>query len=336
MAIDLEDLKKRLRAPKPAKVRTDDLSTGSTMLNLALTGNPFFGLSRGRYYLMVGGSRSGKTFLGLQILAEASISKHFKSHSLVYHAPERGANMDITKFFGPALAKRMETTSPKTLEEFYKDAAKRFKDGPCVQLLDSMDALIPEAELKRFNKKPKAGEEKKGSYGLDKAKINSSHIRILHNELEKHGSILVIISQSRMNIGFGSQFNPETRSGGTALRFYAHSEIWFKVKESLKRNVRGKPRKIGTVMQASIKKNRDTGREPSVKLHHYPSLGFDDLGSVCAFLVEEGKWKEIEASEKMIQRIQDEGREEHVRREAMELWQEIEKSCEVERKNRYG
>ncbi|NBW63138.1 MAG: hypothetical protein EBR33_08250, partial [Synechococcaceae bacterium WB4_1_0192] len=58
------------------------LSTGSTLLNLALTGKTTGGLDRGCYYLIVGSSSGGKTFAVLTALAEASIDPHFADYRL--------------------------------------------------------------------------------------------------------------------------------------------------------------------------------------------------------------------------------------------------------------
>ena len=88
-------------------------------------------------------------------------------------------------------------------------------------VLDSMDALLAMASNKKFAKRKQAtrgdGEEIKGSYGMDKPKENSESLRRALAGLRKTGSILIVISQTRDNIGFGAMFQPKTRSGGHAL-----------------------------------------------------------------------------------------------------------------------
>ena len=224
------------------------------------------------------------------------------------------------------------------------------KKGPVVAVLDSMDGLIPEEDLESFEKNKQSsrkGKEESGSYGTAKAKINSSNLRVVYNGLDATKSILLVISQTRDKIGFGSQFNPHTRSGGTSLTFYANSEIWFSVKESIKKNIRGKNRKIGTVLQAQVKKNRDTGYEPTVELVHYPSVGFDDIGGMVEFLIEEKHWKGTESTieapefdfngkkEKLIQSISEEELEGDLREIVRKVWDDVMESCRVQRKSKY-
>ena len=109
-----------------------------------------------------------------------------------------------------------------------------------------MDCLSSKEEADKFDQHKKAfrtGKKVPGSYGDGKAKKNSAGIRKLLSDLGKSDSILIIINQTRDNIGFG--FDKKTRSGGKALRFYATTEIWSSVVGKLKKNVRGKDRQQG-------------------------------------------------------------------------------------------
>ena len=95
-----KDIKKALLTKRKKEVLTakDFLSTGSTLLNLACTGFPNRGFVKGRYYFIVGDSTSGKTWLSLTCLAEASINPNFKDYRFIYDNAEDGALMDITRF----------------------------------------------------------------------------------------------------------------------------------------------------------------------------------------------------------------------------------------------
>ena len=125
--VDINAMKKGMQkkadaAPAGAGPR-DLLGSGSTLLNLACTNKPYGAFQKGKYYLFVGDSQSGKTFLALTCMAEASISKHFKDYRIIYDNVEDGALMDIRRFFGDAVAERLEAPSAagcsKTVEEFY-------------------------------------------------------------------------------------------------------------------------------------------------------------------------------------------------------------------------
>ena len=105
-----KDIEEKLRSKKKEKVPKvqDYLSTGSTLLNLALTGKPNCGFAKGHYYFIVGDSISGKTWLSLSCLAEASLNSSLKNYKFIYDNCEDGALMDIGKFFGKRVAQRME------------------------------------------------------------------------------------------------------------------------------------------------------------------------------------------------------------------------------------
>lgn len=336
------------------------LSTGSTLLNLACSGSPTWGFRQGCYYFLVGDSASGKTFLSLTCLAEATLNPAFADHRFLFDNAEEGALMDIRRFFGQAVADRLEPPDKdkhgpvysETVEQFYFHLDDAFTAGkPFIYVLDSMDSLSTEEEGEKFAERKKAarkGREVSGSYGTAKAKANSAGIRRSIPRLRETGSILIVISQTRDNIGFGAMFNPKTRSGGHALRFYATLELWSSVKGRLKKTVRGKERQTGIVSHVQVKKNRLTGRERSVELPIYHSRGIDDVGSCVDWLITEGHWNKDKGGivhapefrykgsvESLIRKVEEAGRENELRLLVAEVWQEIEDACEVERKPRY-
>lgn len=335
----------------------DYLSTGSTLLNLACSGKAFGGFPKGKYVFIVGDSASGKTFISLTCFAEAAKNPNFAKHRLIYDNAEDGAQMDFAKFFGQAVAERAEPPGGSkgdpmhstTVEEFYYHLDDACKGGlPFVYVLDSMDALSSDDELDKFQEQKKAhrkGKDASGSYGTSKAKMNSSGIRQILPKLRDSGSILVVLSQTRDNLGFG--FEKKTRSGGHALRFYASLELWSSIKEKLRRTVMGKQRQVGIMTEIKVKKNRLTGRESSVEVPIYWSFGIDDVGSCVQYLVDEGRWTggkgTIEAPvlgfsgqfDKLVAKIEAEGLENVLRSEVQLAWQDIEAGCAVQRKARY-
>src|SRR4051812_12715337 len=90
---------------KPSK--TTYVSTGSTRLNLAISGKSYGGFQKGTYNLFVGDSSSGKTFITLTTLAEAANNPAFDDYQLIYDPAEGGAKMDFGHFFGQKLAERI-------------------------------------------------------------------------------------------------------------------------------------------------------------------------------------------------------------------------------------
>lgn len=354
---------KKLRR-KPKKVleeappdKAEYLSTGSTLLNLALSGRANGGVQKGCYLLLVGDSSSGKTWVSLQMLAEAANSPAFDGYTLVHDNAENGSLMDVRRFFGSKLAARLEAPSDRgasgTVEEFYYNIGRLLDDGkPFVYVLDSMDAIVPKDDVEKFE--GDRGEFEKsgkladtGTYGTAKAKLNSTNLRLVAGRLKDTGSILVILSQTRDKIGQVGWGDTRTRSGGKSLKFYAHLEVWTSVKDAIKRKVKGKDRVIGRNLIAKVVKCRQNGWEGTVEFPFYRSVGIDDVGSMVDYLVAEGHWKKaggrINATEfgingyeaDVIRHVDQNDLLGKLRRIARQVWHEIETGCTVQRKPRY-
>jgi RecA/RadA recombinase len=332
--------------PKPG----DGLSSGSTLVNLAASGKPFVCFYKGHYYFFVGDSSSGKTFLVLTCLAESCQNPNFDGYDLIYNGTtEKGALMDIRRFFGKRLTERLKVTYSDTIEEFYYDLDDRLERGkPMIYILDSMDGLNSEDDYAKFKEQKaahKKGKETAGSYGDGKAKKNSQTLRKMLTRLHKTGSILIVIGQTRDNLGFG--FEKKTRGGGRALKFYAALEMWSAVAKHIKKDYKGKPREQGILAQVQLKKNRLQGKDRTVYVPIYHSYGIDDVGSMVDYLVEEKHWKKskgvINAPEfdfkghrdKLIKHIEEEDCVPELKGITKRVWQEIEEAVSIHRKRRY-
>lgn len=352
-------LKKRDK--KDQKIASSDyLSTGSTLLNIACSGKAKGGFVKGLYHFIVGDTNSGKSFLSMTCLAEAAINKHFDDYRFIYDNVEDGVQMDIAKFFGEAVAERLEPPAgtkddPKyseTVEDFYDNLDDAGKDGrPFIYILDSMDAIGSRAENEKFqtNKKArKKGVKEKGDYGDGKAKINSRNLRRILPMLRKSKSILIIINQTRDNIDAGMFDAKKTRSGGHALGFYASIEIWSSVGSQIKKNVNDKDRQIGSNCRIKVKRSRLTGRSRTVEVPIYFSFGIDDIGSCVDYLTNiEKHWKKsggkihaeeldvVLGREKLIRYIEKNELEQDLRDTVQYVWDSIEDQLAISRKSKY-
>lgn len=326
----------------------DFLSTGSTMLNLSCTDYPDRGFAKGHYYLIVGTSRSGKTWLSLSCLAEAAKNPNFNAYRFIYNNVERGALMNIKRFFGAEVERRLVTTHSYRIEDFYDHIDKiSNRPFPFIYILDSMDALTSEQEIKTFKKQKIGRKEEKdtaGSYGDGKAKVNSQNLRRLMGPLSKTGSILIIINQTRDKLtGFGGK----TRSGGNALQFYATLELWSDIKNSIYKNYKGKKRFQGSLCTLRIRKNRVTGKDRTIEVPIYNTYGMDDIDSCVNYLVSEKHWvanKGRIAAPEFEYKGRVSGLIEHIANNNMEkdlsmivgdVWREIEEAVSIKRKPRY-
>jgi hypothetical protein len=301
-----EKLADRLSAPTPRVPPIPPesfLSTGCTVLNMAFSGHPDRGVSKGTYVYFVGDSGAMKTWGTFCLFAEAARNNQFDDYRFVHDNAENGALMDVEKFFGRAVVDRLEPPRldaagdpaySETAQEFYLNLESNCRQGPCIYALDSMDALNDDDDEKKFEAELTVHEGGKakvpGSMGMAKAKTNSKNINRVVKALRRNGSILVVISQTRDKVGSHIP-GMKTRGGGKALKFYAHLEAWLSVRGAITKHHQGKDREIGSYIQADVQKNRITGWEGKVPLIAFvKGFGIDDLGTSVDYLIDEKHW----------------------------------------------
>jgi recombination protein RecA len=178
--------------------------TGSLGLDLALGVG---GVPRGRVVEIYGPESSGKTTLALQIIAQAQKSGGLGAFIDAEHALDVG--------YARKLGVKTEDlliSQPDNGEQALEIAETLVRSGAIdVLVVDSVAALVPRAELE--------GEMGEPQMGLQ-ARLMSQALRKLTAAISRSQTVLVFINQIRMKIGvmFG---NPETTTGGNALKFYA-------------------------------------------------------------------------------------------------------------------
>jgi recombination protein RecA len=185
-------------------IDVEAISTGSLGLDIALG---IGGLPKGRVIEIYGPESSGKTTLTLQVIAEAQ-----KKGGIC-------AFVDAEHALDPSYAKKLGVkvedlliSQPDTGEQALEIADTLVRSGAIdVLVVDSVAALTPKAELE--------GEMGEVTMGAQ-ARLMSQALRKLTASISKSGTMVIFINQIRMKIGvmFG---NPETTTGGNALKFYA-------------------------------------------------------------------------------------------------------------------
>ncbi len=182
----------------------DAISTGSLSLDIALG---IGGLPRGRIVEIYGPESSGKTTLTLQVVAEAqklggTAAFVDAEHALdPVYAEKLGVNMDD-----------LLVSQPDTGEQALEITDMLVRSGAIdVVVVDSVAALTPKAEIE--------GEMGDHHVGLQ-ARLMSQALRKLTANIKRSNTLVIFINQIRMKIGvmFG---NPETTTGGNALKFYS-------------------------------------------------------------------------------------------------------------------
>lgn len=272
-------------------------SSGSTLLDLALGG----GWALGRIFNIVGDKSTGKTLLAIE--AFANFIRKFPNGKMRYAEAEAAFDEAFAATLGfPSTVERPDDMID-TVEDFRDDLKKfsdKYKAFPTLYILDSLDALTDDAELKKYEKglQPKKtnaeGEEEKvaGSFGVAKPKELSKMFRIMTRDLEDRNHTLGIISQIRDNIGvtFGET---KTRSGGHALDFYAAQVLWLAQTGQQTKTIRGEERSTGVNIQGKVKKNKVGMPFRKADFGIIFGYGVDDESSMLKWLTKQKMEEEV-------------------------------------------
>jgi recombination protein RecA len=189
---------------RPEDQTVDVIPTGSLGLDLALG---IGGLPRGRIIEIYGPESSGKTTLALHVIAEAQKN----GGACAFVDAEHAMDPTYARKLGVDLDNLL-ISQPDTGEQALEISDTLVRSGAIdVLVVDSVAALVPRAELE--------GEMGDSHMGLH-ARLMSQALRKITGSVSKSKCILIFLNQIRMKIGvmFG---NPETTTGGNALKFYA-------------------------------------------------------------------------------------------------------------------
>ena len=224
-----------VRLGQSMRLNVDAISTGSIALDMALGVG---GVPRGRITEIYGTESSGKTTIALQVIAQAQKKGGVCAYVDVEHAidPEyaRKLGVDVDNLF---------ISQPTTGEEALDimDALIR-SSAIDVVVLDSVAALVPKAELE--------GDMGDSHVGLH-ARLMSQALRKVAGSINRTNTAAIFINQIRQKIGvmFG---NPETTSGGLALKYYASVRMEVRRTETVKSGTDA----VGARVKVKIVKNK--------------------------------------------------------------------------------
>ena len=212
------------------------IPSGSILLDEALG---LGGYPRGRVIEIYGPESSGKTTLALHVIAEAQKKKGIAAFIDAEHAldPTYAGKLGVN-------LSELWVSQPDTGEQALEIAESLVRSGAVdVIVVDSVAALTPQAEIE--------GEMGDSHMGLQ-ARLMSQALRKLTGTISKSGTCLIFINQIRMKIGvmFG---NPETTTGGKALKFYASVRLEVRRIETI---TKGTDDAIGNKVRVKVVKNK--------------------------------------------------------------------------------
>jgi recombination protein RecA len=237
----MANLKKRygegaiMKLGEAADMRVEAIPTGALSLDLALGVG---GIPRGRVTEIYGPESSGKTTICLHVIAEAQRLGGTCAFVDVEHA----LDPDYAQRIGVKIDD-LYVSQPDTGEQALEIAEALVRSGAMdVVVVDSVAALVPRAEIE--------GEMGDSHMGLQ-ARLMSQALRKLSGAIAQSNTCMIFTNQLRQKIGimFG---NPETTTGGMALKFYASVRLDVRRIESIKHQ----GSVIGSRTRVSVKKNK--------------------------------------------------------------------------------
>ena len=254
------------------------IHTGSSLLNLALTGNAQKGWPTGRVSNVIGDKSTGKTLLAIEAASNCLLLSPEGTKPKVYYAEAEAAfDQPYAANLGmPVDLVNFEAVT--TVEDFYESlrnaCSQATSKQPTLYILDSLDAITSKAEMDR--------DIDESTYGGEKQKKIGETFRKLVKPMEDANLHLFIISQIRENIST-IPFAPKyRRSGGKALDFYASHLVWLAETGKLK-NTKTKMT-YGLNIQANITKNKVAAQYRKVEFPLIFQFGVDEIYSLMKFM----------------------------------------------------
>lgn len=310
--------------PKIEKITRDILiPSGSTLINLACSGNPYGAFAKGTINTIPGASQGGKSFFMMTMMACCAVEERFDDYDLIYDDAEETLAYNMHELFPPLAGndshstyagrlqpprvdkKTGEANCSETIDEFKMNILNRLDAGkPFIYVLDSLDSLSSTAEMERELKQAIKSQDKtvieeaRKGYKTEKARMLHEILRMVNGQIKKTGSALFIVQQTKQNMNMATPFSKQwTTTGGNAPFFYSFHQIYISEKQAITDTAYNIKNKVGGIKQIEVTKNKLNGklRKDGILIPLREDYGVDSVASCITFLKKTGVWKSSSA-----------------------------------------
>jgi len=251
---------------------TEWISTGSSLLDLAISNRPNGGLPVGRITEITGMEASGKSLLAAHLLANTQS----KGGLAVYIDTENAMNEEFLRAIGIDISKllyiQLETVEDifEVIENIILKVKESDKNRLVTIAVDSVAAATTKVE--------QAQDYDKEGWATSKAIVLSKGMRKITQLIGRERVALIFTNQLREKLGvmFGDKY---TTSGGKAIQFHASCRLRLKAAGQIKAKIQGKEQVIGIKTKAKVVKNRMGPPLREAEFNIYFESGIDDTGS---------------------------------------------------------
>ena len=256
---------------------TEWISTGSTMLDLAISNRPHGGLPVGRIIEITGLEASGKSLLAAHALANTQK----KGGLAVYIDTENAVSREFLEAIGVNL-KDMLYIPLETVEDIF-DAIESISESVRKGSKDRLVTIVVDSVAGASTKQEMSADYDKDGWATSKAIILSKAMRKITNFVGRQRICLIFTNQLRTRLGvtFG---DPWTTSGGKAIAFHSSVRLRLKSVGQIKLKVEGREEIFGATTRVQVIKNRMGPPLRSVDYDIYFDSGIDDYGSWLTML----------------------------------------------------
>lgn len=313
------------------------VSTGSTLLDLAISGGRFKegGIPLGILVEIFGPSGSGKTVL----LSQIAGNMQKLEGKIMFHDPEARLNKQFAMIFG-LLPEEIEYTIPNTVPQVFKSVRDWVPKNPDAKQLygvfaDSLAALSTDMEMDK---------DEGDKMGMRRAKEFSEELRKTCRILTQNNILMVCSNQIRQNLDAGPYGQKYKSPGGEAIGFYSSLRLRCAnpQKIKVKRTVRKKEheRIVGVKVDVDVFKSSIWKPFHSAEVYIIYDYGIDDIRGNLRFVktatsdtvYKIGERKLGKSLDRAIKTIEEEGLEQELKEKTIELWNEIESKFTEQRK----